>query len=70
MICLNLSFDYNFQIYCKPCFYWYILVEIDENKKRQDFLSWDEYFMSAAFLTAMRSKVRNLTIIIAKKIKI
>lgn len=24
--------------------------------KRRDYLSWDEYFMSAAFLSAMRSK--------------
>jgi dCMP deaminase len=28
-------------------------------KKRQDYLSWDEYFMSIAFLSAMRSKDPN-----------
>jgi dCMP deaminase len=25
-------------------------------KKRSDYLSWDDYFMSVAFLSAMRSK--------------
>ena len=38
----------------KHCF---VLVNLEENQKRKDYLSWDEYFMSAAFLTAMRSKV-------------
>ena len=42
-------------IQAKNCF---ILVNLVENQKRKDYLSWDEYFMSAAFLTAMRSKVK------------
>ena len=25
--------------------------------KREDYLSWDDYFMSVAFLSSMRSKV-------------
>ncbi len=29
------------------------------NKKRQDYLSWDEYFMGVAMLAAMRSKDPN-----------
>ena len=43
------------------CFFnsnkYFVLVKLEENQKRKDYLSWDEYFMSAAFLTAMRSKV-------------
>ncbi|KAJ8676613.1 hypothetical protein QAD02_012400 [Eretmocerus hayati] len=31
-------------------------VSRDVNNKRQDYLDWDEYFMSIAFLAAMRSK--------------
>ena len=30
-----------------------------ENKKRKDYISWDEYFMSIAKLSAMRSKDPN-----------
>jgi len=26
------------------------------SEKREDYLSWDEYFMATAFLSAMRSK--------------
>ena len=54
----QLCFIFIFSLY----FWWYVSVEIDENEKRRDFLSWDEYFMSAAFLTAMRSKVSNLNV--------
>ena len=28
----------------------------DKNKKREDYLKWDEYFMAIAKLSAMRSK--------------
>ncbi len=29
---------------------------MDKNQKRQDYLSWDEYFMGVAILSGMRSK--------------
>lgn len=29
---------------------------MDKNKKREDYISWDEYFMAIAKLSAMRSK--------------
>ncbi len=29
---------------------------MDKNRKREDYISWDEYFMSVARLSAMRSK--------------
>jgi len=31
-------------------------LEVDMNQKREDYLSWADYFMSVAFLSAMRSK--------------
>ncbi|PRP77376.1 deoxycytidylate deaminase [Planoprotostelium fungivorum] len=31
----------------------------EKNTKRENYLSWDEYFMSVAFLSAMRSKDPN-----------
>lgn len=31
-------------------------VKIDLNKKRENYLSWDDYFMATAFLSAQRSK--------------
>ncbi|KAL1489975.1 hypothetical protein ABEB36_013897 [Hypothenemus hampei] len=33
-----------------------ILHKFDVNKKREDYLEWDEYFMAMAFLAAKRSK--------------
>lgn len=30
--------------------------ERDVNQKREDYLSWSDYFMAVAFLSAMRSK--------------
>lgn len=30
--------------------------KLEVNSKREDFLSWEDYFMSVAFLSAMRSK--------------
>ncbi|XP_013403944.1 deoxycytidylate deaminase-like [Lingula anatina] len=38
----------------KPC-----LTSRDENKKREDYLEWSEYFMAIAFLSAQRSKDPN-----------
>jgi deoxycytidylate deaminase len=32
------------------------LIVRDVNKKREDYLSWPDYFMAVAFLSAMRSK--------------
>ena len=32
---------------------------MDSNKKREDYISWDEYFMCVAKLAAMRSKDPN-----------
>lgn len=34
-------------------------VPLDKNKKREDFLSWNEYFMSLAVLSSLRSKDPN-----------
>lgn len=37
----------------------YDATTVDDNGRRHDFLTWDDYFMSVAFLTAQRSKDPN-----------
>lgn len=47
--------------FCKFCTYSVIYIRFcifsrDLNNKRTNFLDWDDYFMSVAFLASMRSK--------------